>query len=45
VEDERPLDDPARLADEAREQVEKNAVTLRAKDVPQRVEPPTPFVP
>ena len=43
--DERPIDDPARLAEEARAQIEKNAAALRAKELAVEVEPPAPFVP
>ena len=45
MEDERPLDDPMRLADEARVQVEQNAAVLRAREIPLAIEPPTTFVP
>ncbi|HEV8656739.1 MAG TPA: hypothetical protein VGR85_14625 [Candidatus Limnocylindria bacterium] len=44
-EDTRPIDDPARLADEARATVEKNATELRKQRVPIATEPPTVFRP
>jgi hypothetical protein len=44
-EDTRPVDDPARLADEARASVEKNATELRKQHVPIATEPPTVYRP
>jgi hypothetical protein len=44
-EDTRPIDDPARLADEARATVEKNAVELRKQRIPIATEPPTVYRP
>jgi hypothetical protein len=44
-EDTRPIDDPARLADEARATVEKNATEIRKQRVPIATEPPTVFRP
>jgi hypothetical protein len=44
-EDTRPIDDPARLADEARATVEKNAAELRKQRVPIATEPPTVYRP
>jgi len=44
-EDARPIDDPARLADEARATVEKNAAELRKQRVPIATEPPTVYRP
>jgi len=44
-EDTRPIDDPARLADEARAAVEKNAAELRKQRVPIATEPPTVYRP
>jgi hypothetical protein len=41
--DERNIDDPARLADEAREIVQKAATELRAQRIPIETEPPTIF--
>jgi len=41
--DERNIDDPARLADEAREIVQKAATELRAQRIPIDTEPPTIF--
>jgi hypothetical protein len=41
--DERNIDDPARLADEAREIVQKAATELRAQRIPIETEPPTTF--
>jgi len=43
--DERNIDDPSRLADEARENLEKAAIELRASRVPIETEPPTVFRP
>jgi hypothetical protein len=43
TEDERNIDDPARLADEARENVQKAATDLRAQRIPIETEPPTVF--
>lgn len=43
--DERNIDDPARLADEAREIVQKAATELRAQRIPIETEPPTVFKP
>jgi hypothetical protein len=43
--DARPIDDPARLADEARAAVEKNATELRKQRVPIATEPPTVYRP
>jgi len=40
---ERSIDDPARLADEAREIVQKAATELRAQRIPIETEPPTTF--
>jgi hypothetical protein len=44
-EDTRPIDDPARLADEARAMIEKNATELRKQNVPIATEPPTVYRP
>jgi hypothetical protein len=44
-EDTRPIDDPARLADEARASIEKNAAELRKQGVPIATEPPTVYRP
>jgi hypothetical protein len=44
-EDARPIDDPGRLADEARATVEKNAVEIRKQHVPIATEPPTVYRP
>ncbi|MEO8633517.1 MAG: hypothetical protein ABI466_09155 [Chloroflexota bacterium] len=44
-EDTRPIDDPARLADEARATIEKNATEIRKQRVPIATEPPTVFRP
>jgi hypothetical protein len=44
-EDTRPIDDPARLADEARATVEKNATEIRKQRVPIATQPPTVFRP
>jgi len=41
----RDRDDPARLAEEAREQLAKNAEALRAVKVPIDTEPPTTYRP
>jgi hypothetical protein len=41
--DERDVDDPVRLAHEARENTEKAATELRAARVPIETEPPTLF--
>jgi len=43
AEDERNIDDPARLADEARDIVQKAATELRAQRIPIETEPPTIF--
>jgi hypothetical protein len=43
AEDERNADDPARLADEVRDIVQKSATELRAQRVPIDTEPPTVF--
>ncbi|HEV8228982.1 MAG TPA: hypothetical protein VGQ86_03410 [Candidatus Limnocylindria bacterium] len=43
--DPRPIDDPARLADEARATVEKNAIEIRKQRVPLATEPPTAYRP
>jgi len=43
AEEERSLDDPARLAEEARENVQKAATELRAQRVPIETEPATVF--
>jgi hypothetical protein len=43
--DARPIDDPARLADEARAAVDKNATELRKQRVPIATEPPTVYRP
>jgi len=45
AEDERNINDPARLADEAREIVQKAATELRAQRIPIDTEPPTIFKP
>jgi hypothetical protein len=45
AEEERNIDDPARLADEARDNVQKAATELRAQRVPIETEPPTVFKP
>jgi hypothetical protein len=45
AEDTRPIDDPARLADEARGIVEKNAAEIRKQRVPIVTEPPTVYRP
>jgi hypothetical protein len=44
-EDTRPIDDPARLADEARATVEKNATEIRKQRIPIASEPPTVYRP
>jgi hypothetical protein len=44
-EDARPIDDPARLANEARATVEKNATEIRKQRVPIATEPPTVYRP
>jgi len=44
-EEARPIDDPARLADEARATVEKNATEIRKQHVPIATEPPTVYRP
>jgi len=44
-EDTRPIDDPARLADEARATVEKNATEIRKQRVPIATEPLTVYRP
>jgi hypothetical protein len=44
-EDTRGIDDPARLADEARATVEKNATEIRKQRVPIATEPPTVYRP
>jgi hypothetical protein len=43
AEEERNIDDPVRLADEARENVQKAATELRAQRLPIETEPPTVF--
>lgn len=43
AQDERNIDDPARLADEARDIVQKAATELRAQRLPIDTEPPTVF--
>jgi hypothetical protein len=43
AEDERNIDDPVRLADDARENLQKTATELRASRVPIETEPPTVF--
>jgi hypothetical protein len=43
ADDERNIDDPARLADEARENLQKAATELRASRLPIETEPPTVF--
>ena len=43
--DTRDIDDPARLADEAREQREKMAAELRSAPLPIEVEPATTYRP
>ena len=45
AEEERNIDDPARLADETREIVQKAATDLRAQRIPIDTEPPTIFKP
>jgi hypothetical protein len=45
TDDTRDVNDPARLADEARAQVEKHAAELRAANVPIETEPPTTYRP
>jgi hypothetical protein len=45
AEDERSIDDPERLADEARDIVQKTATELRAQRIPIETEPPTIFKP
>jgi hypothetical protein len=44
-EDTRAIDDPARLADEARATIEKNAAEIRAQRIPIATEPPTAYRP
>jgi hypothetical protein len=44
-EDTRPIDDPGRLADEARATVDKNATEIRKQHVPIATEPPTVYRP
>jgi hypothetical protein len=44
-EDARPIDDPARLGDEARATVERNATEIRKQRVPIATEPPTAYRP
>jgi hypothetical protein len=44
-EDMRPIDDPARLADEARATIDKNATEIRKQRVPIATEPPTVYRP
>jgi hypothetical protein len=44
-EDTRPIDDRARLADEARAIVEKNATEIHKQRVPIATEPPTVYRP
>ncbi len=44
-EDARDKDDPERLAEEAKAQVEKQAADIRAAKVPIEIEPPTSFRP
>jgi hypothetical protein len=44
-EDTRPIDDPARLADEARAAVDKNATEIRKQRIPIATEPPTVYRP
>lgn len=43
--DTRPIDDPARLADEARATLDKNATEIRKQTVPIATEPPTVYRP
>jgi hypothetical protein len=43
--DTRPIDDPARLADEARVTVEKNATEIRKQRLSIATEPPTVYRP
>jgi hypothetical protein len=43
--DDRPIDDPSRLAEEARAIVEKNAADIRKQSVPIATEPPTVYRP
>jgi hypothetical protein len=43
--DTRPIDDPARLSDEARATVEKNAMEIRKQRAPIATEPPTVYRP
>jgi hypothetical protein len=45
AEDERSIDDPARLADEAREIIAKAATEIRAQRISIETEPPTIFKP
>jgi hypothetical protein len=45
AEEERDADDPARLADEALENVQKAANELRAHGIPIETEPPTIYRP
>jgi len=43
--EERNIDDPGLLAEQARENVEKAAADLRSQSVPIETEPPTVFTP
>jgi len=43
TEEERNIDDPVRLSDEAHENLQKAASELRAQRVPIETEPPTVF--
>jgi hypothetical protein len=43
--DARPVDDPTRLAEEARAIVDKNATEIREKRVPIATEPPATYRP
>jgi len=43
--DTRPIDDPERLADEARATVDKNATEIRKQHVSIATEPPTAYRP
>jgi hypothetical protein len=45
AEEERSVDDPVRLAEEARENVAKAATDIRAQHIPIETEPPTTFRP
>ncbi len=43
--EERNIDDPTLLAEQARENIEKTAADVRAQTVPIEMEPPTVFTP